>query len=118
MSSFRVTEETADGDVQVVAVAGYVDFDAAPELKRSIVRLMDAGHRDFIVDLTEAGFIDSTGIGVLVGALKRLREAGGSLVVVCPSEDMLKLFRVIGLEDVIPVYRGRENALGAFATAA
>jgi anti-sigma B factor antagonist len=118
MSSFRVSEETADGDVQVVAVAGYVDFDAAPELKRSIVRLMDAGRREFIVDLTDAGFIDSTGIGVLVGALKRLREAGGSLVVVCPSQDMLKLFQVIGLEDVVPVYRAREHALSALATSA
>ncbi len=118
MSSFSVTEETIDGGVQVVGVAGYVDFDAAPELKRAIVRLMDDGHRHFIVDLSQAGFIDSTGIGVLVGALKRLRDAGGSLVVVCPSEDMLKLFRVIGLEDVVPIYRSREHAIGAFATAA
>jgi anti-sigma B factor antagonist len=118
MDSFEVRDEIADGDIQVLRPAGYLDFDAAPHLKRSLVRRIDEGRRRFIVDLTDAGFIDSTAIGVLVGALKRLRESGGSLVVVCPSEEMLKLFQVIGLEDVIPIYRGREHAVDALASAA
>lgn len=118
MSSLTVTEEMVDGEVQLVAVAGYVDFDAAPELKRSIVALIEAGRRHLVVDLSEAGFIDSTGIGVLVGALKRLRDRDGSLAVVCPSDEMLNLFQMVGLEDVLPVYRVREHALSALAQAA
>ncbi len=118
MSSFRVTDEMVGDVVQLVRVQGYVDFDAAPELKRSIVGLIEEGRRNFVVDLSEAGFIDSTGIGVLVGALKRLQDLDGSLAVVCPSEDMLNLFRVVGLEDVVPVYRAREHALSALAQAA
>ena len=118
MSSFRIDEETVEGGIPVIEAQGYVDFDAAPQLKRAIVRHLDEGHRQVIVDLSSVGFIDSTGIGVLVGAVKRLGESGGSLGVVCPSDEMRGIFEVIGLDDVIPLHRSREHAVGALARAA
>jgi anti-sigma B factor antagonist len=118
VSSFRIDEDTVEGGIPVIEAHGYVDFDAAPRLKQAIVRRVDEGHSRLVVDLSSVGFIDSTGIGVLVGAMKRLGDSGGALVVVCPSEQMRSIFEVIGLDDVIPLHRSREHAVSALARAA
>jgi anti-sigma B factor antagonist len=118
MSSFHITDEAVDRGVHVIPVDGYVDFDAAPQLKRVIVRHIEEGGHQIVVDLSGAGFIDSTGIGVLVGALKRLRDVGGAMAVVCPDEDMRNIFEVVGLEDVIPLHPSRDDAVSAIARAA
>ncbi len=101
----------------MIRVGGYVDFDVAPQLKKCILRRIDDGERFLVVDLSDAGFIDSTAIGVLVGALKRLDEAGGSLAVVCTNENVRGIFEIVGLEAVIPLHRSVDDALAAFAPA-
>jgi anti-sigma B factor antagonist len=116
--SFSITTETVDDPVAAVAVSGYVDFDAAPALKHSLVDCIEAGRSQLVVDLAEAGFIDSTAIGVLVGALKRLQESGGSLVVVCTNENVQSIFELVGLDEVITLHRSRDDAISAFARAA
>jgi anti-sigma B factor antagonist len=118
MSSFGITTQTVDDEVAIVAVTGYVDFDAAPALKASLVGCIKAGSSHVVVDLAEAGFIDSTAIGVLVGALKRLQESGGSLVVVCANENVQSIFELVGLDEVISLHRSRDDAVSAFARAA
>jgi anti-sigma B factor antagonist len=107
MDCLEVNEEGIGGDVRILRVGGDVDFDAAPQLKRH-----------FIVDLSAVGFIDSTAIGVLVGALRRLDANGGSLLVVCDNEDIRGIFETVGLEHLIPLYRSREDAFAALARAA
>lgn len=118
MSVFTVTEPPGDAGVRVIAVQGYVDFDAAPAFKRFLVERIDEGGRHLVVDLSEAGFIDSTGIGVLVGALKRLQEHDGSLAVVCPDADMRSIFEIVGLENVIPLHAALSDAVDSLAQAA
>jgi len=118
MSAFSIAKETIDDEVSVVAVGGYLDFDAAPALKLSLVDCIKAGTGHLVVDLTETGFIDSTAIGVLVGALKRLEESGGSLVVVCTNENVQSIFELVGLDEVIGLHRSRDDAISAFARAA
>jgi anti-sigma B factor antagonist len=118
MSAFGITRQTIDDEVAVVAVTGYVDFDAGPALKESLVACIDAGSSHLVVDLAEAGFIDSTAIGILVGALKRLEESGGSLVVVCTNENVQSIFELVGLDEVINLHRSRDDAISAFARAA
>jgi anti-sigma B factor antagonist len=118
MSAFSIAKETIDDEVSVVAVTGYLDFDAAPALKHSLVDCIDAGTGHLVVDLTETGFIDSTAIGVLVGALKRLEESGGSLVVVCTNENVQSIFELVGLDEVISLHGSRDDAISAFARAA
>ena len=113
-----ITQQAVDDDVHVVAVTGYLDFDAAPRLKRCIVDCIEAGGRRLVVDLSDAGFIDSTGIGVLAGALKRLRECDGSLVVVCTHENVRSIFELVGLDDLIPLHQSRDDAISALARAA
>ena len=73
---FSLTEDQDAAGAHVIAVAGEVDIFTAPELKRAIAAAIDAGARRLVVDLTETRFLDSTALGVLIGAVKRLRPLG------------------------------------------
>jgi anti-sigma B factor antagonist len=112
-SIFSVHDEAVDDTTQVVAVAGEVDLYSAPELKEHILTAIDGGKRRIVVDLTDATFIDSTTLGVLVGARKRLREHDGTLAVVCPDDDKLGLFEMTGLDRVFSIHTDRTAALTA-----
>ncbi len=92
------------GDYTVVAVSGEVDIYSAPQLDAVLSELIAAGQVALVVDLTEVGFLDSTGLGVLVKALKRCREANGSVAVVTQGERVLRVFAITGLDAVIPVH--------------
>lgn len=96
-------DDHLDGDRAVLAVTGEVDVYTAPTLREHILTAINEGATTVVVDLSAVSFMDSTGLGVLVGALKRLRQAEGRLVVVCTSEPVLKIFAVTGLMDVFGV---------------
>src|SRR4051794_33766594 len=110
---FKIEAEDIDSTTHVVTVAGDVDLYSAPELKMHVLDAIDRGRSQIVVDLTDATFIDSTTLGVLVGARKRLRENDGTLAVVCPDEDKLGLFEMTGLDRVFSIYRDRAGALAA-----
>jgi anti-sigma B factor antagonist len=114
---FYIGEEEIDGGVHVIRVGGDLDFNAAPQLKESIVRRFDGGGSQLIIDLSDASFIDSTGIGVIAGGLERANEAGGSLAVVCDEPNVVRIFEVVGLDGLIPLHRSREDAVSSFARA-
>ena len=118
MSAYSITEEIVDDELAVISVTGYLDFDAAPRLKDSLVDRIEAGSTHLVVDLTEVGFIDSTAIGVLVGTLKTLEELSGSLVVVCTNENVRSIFELVGLDEIITLHRSRDDAISALARAA
>ncbi|HWE09224.1 MAG TPA: STAS domain-containing protein [Solirubrobacteraceae bacterium] len=113
-----MSDDLLGGDVRVLRVAGDVDFDVAPQFKRRISGLIEAGDRQLVVDLSAVEFIDSTAIGVLVGAIRRMRAAGGSLVVVCDNEDVQAIFEAVGLENVIPLHHSHQDAFAALAVTA
>lgn len=117
MKDFDLIEERLRG-VDVIAITGYVDFDVSPQLKRCIVSRIERGGRRLVIDLSDAGFIDSTAIGVLVGAQKRIRDHGGSLVVVCSDPLVRGLFETIGLDEVIDLRASRDDAVASFALTA
>src|SRR5690349_7672615 len=75
----------ADGS-HIVAVAGEIDLFTAPEFKQRTSRPIDEGVQRLIVDLTNTTFIDSSSLGVLIGAHRRLKQRNGSLVVVCDND--------------------------------
>lgn len=118
MGELEIRDEVTGEAVRILRVAGDVDFDGAPQLKRHIMSMIDAGDRQFIVDLSAVAFIDSTAIGVLVGVLKRLRLNGGSLLVVCDNDDIRGIFETIGLEHVIPLHHSDRDAFAALTHAA
>jgi anti-sigma B factor antagonist len=108
---FSVDDEEVDATTHVVTVAGEVDLYSAPELKMHVLDAIDSGKNHIIVDLTNTTFIDSTTLGVLVGARKRLREHNGVLAVVCPDPDKLGLFEMTGLDRVFSIHPDRAGAL-------
>ena len=111
--SFYVTDHPLDGQVGEVTVGGELDLHAAPEVKESLLRSIDAGARRLVVDLSDATFIDSTAIGVLVGARKRLDERGGSIHMACTNEHVLSVFEMAGLAEAFDVHQSREQALAS-----
>lgn len=99
------------GDYTVVQVVGEVDVYTASVLREKLADLIDADHTDLIVDLTGVGFLDSTGLGVLVGALKKVRGFGGRLVLVIDQEKVMKVFRITALTQVFTIHDSLEAAL-------
>src|SRR5215211_2748254 len=110
---FSISQDEIDPTTQVVSVAGEVDLYSAPELKMQILNAIEAGKNHIVVDLAQTTFIDSTTLGVLVGARKRLREQDGALAVVCPDNDKLALFEMTGLDRVFEIYDDRNAAVAA-----
>ena len=87
-----------------VSVAGEVDLATAPELKEALGDVVGSGARGVLVDLSNATFIDSTTLGVLMGAVKRLRPAGGELVIACHDANIRKIFEITLLDRVFKIY--------------
>ena len=115
--NFHIEDEAVDDATHVIELGGEVDLYTAPEFKQQLLEVIDAGGRDVIVDLTNTTFIDSTTLGVLVGGVKRLRPAGGSLALVCTDENITKIFEITGLDRVFPIHSSRDDALAAVTTA-
>ncbi len=99
--SLDVTER--DG-YSVLSVRGEVDVYTAPKFRERLIELVSDGKHRIIVDLEGVDFLDSTGLGVLVGALKRVRANGGELALVCTSPRIRKVFEVTGLTKVFSLY--------------
>jgi anti-sigma B factor antagonist len=112
--NFQIRDEEIDGETHVIELGGEVDLYTAPEFKERMVELIERGKKRIVVDLSEATFIDSTTLGVLVGGVKRLRPANGSLALVCTDQNITKIFEITGLDRVFPIHATREEALGSF----
>ena len=99
--------------IEVVTVEGEIDIYTAPRLRELLIELTSTGHYQLIVNLDKVGFLDSTGLGVLVGALKRVRPHDGWLDLVCTQERILKIFRITGLTKVFGIYQSVDQAIAA-----
>ena len=99
------------GERTVVEVGGEIDVYTAPKLRETLISLVDAGQYHLVVDLEKVDFLDSTGLGVLVGGLKRVRTHDGSLSLVCTRERLLKILRITGLTKVFDIHPDVESAL-------
>jgi anti-sigma B factor antagonist len=103
--------------VPVVAVSGEVDVYAAPTLREGLTDLLQEG-RSVVVDLTEVGFLDSTGLGALVAARTSASEHGAELPLVCTHQRILKLFTITGLDGVFKIYDSVDAAIEGLRAAA
>lgn len=99
------------GDDTVVWVVGEVDAYTAPRLREYLGQLVESGQNRLILDIDEVDFLDSTGLGVLVGALRRVRCHAGSLQLVCSQDRLLKLFRITGLIKVFTIHEALSAAV-------
>jgi anti-sigma B factor antagonist len=109
---FEITEESGRaGGAPVIKVKGEVDVATSPALRERLQDVHGPGIQ--IVDLHEVTFLDSTGLGVLVGALKRCRETGGSLRLVIGEPRILRIFEITGLTDVFSIFPSVDDAVEA-----
>jgi anti-sigma B factor antagonist len=97
---FSISDDT---DPPVLTVRGEVDLASAPKLAAAMTELMDRGHTHVAVDLGAVEFIDSSGLGVLVGSLRRLRDDGGDLVLRAASPPVTRILELTGLDGLLPV---------------
>jgi anti-sigma B factor antagonist len=115
MSEIESTDfdvETIDGGepVVVIAVHGQADLHPAPELRNAITAALDGGATGLVVDLSEATFIDSMTLGVLLGAVKRLRPSGGKVAIVCSDPHIRRIFEITLLDRVFSLHTDLEAA--------
>lgn len=105
-------DEREHGSWSVLDVRGEVDLYTAPTLKDRLNRLIEGGRHRIVLNLEEVGFMDSTGLGVLIGALKRCREQEGSLALAGPQDPVQKVLGITGLDRVFPIHGSVEDAAG------
>jgi anti-sigma B factor antagonist len=100
-------------DVTIVHVGGEIDVYTAPVLRERLDEHISEGRHHLVVDLEDVSFMDSTGLGVLVGRLKLVRVSNGTLQLVCSSERILKVFSITGLDKVFQIFASVDDALAA-----
>jgi len=106
---------TEQNGYAVVAVHGELDISNASVLREQLIELCELGHRHIVVDLESTTFLDSTGLGVLVGTLQRLRNQEGDLSLVCTRPRILKVFDLTGLAKVFTIHPSTVAAVTARA---
>jgi anti-sigma B factor antagonist len=94
---------TSRGEVMSVHVSGEVDIDAAADLRLVLHRAIATGFPDLVIDLRAVTFIDSTGLGVMVGALREARRPPGTVTLVVSNPRLLRVLRISGLDRVFAV---------------
>lgn len=97
----------------VLAVVGELDVATAPRLRQEGVRLATAAGARIALDLSGCGFLDSTGLGVIVGMLKRVRTHGGELVIVGAEAHVRKVFEITRIADIVALHDTLDEALAA-----
>jgi anti-sigma B factor antagonist len=112
---FEVVASPAPGvsEVTVLAVTGEIDVASAPRLRQEVVTLAGSGQVLLVVDLAGVDFLDSTGLGVLLGALKRVRAGGGELALCRAEPQVAKVFEITRLSDILPLHDSVAAAVAA-----
>jgi anti-sigma B factor antagonist len=99
--------------IEVIDVRGEIDIYTAPRLRELLIDLVSKNNYQLIVNMDKVEFLDSTGLGVLLGGLKRVRAHDGSLDLVCTQERILKIFRITGLTQVFGIHQTVNQAIAA-----
>ncbi len=101
---------------KVITVQGELDVYTSPKLKEAIAEAVEAQNTDLVIDLNDVRYIDSTGLGVLIGTLKKIRESGCRMLLVCNVSQILSVFSITGLSKILTIcdtINDAENALKA-----
>jgi anti-sigma B factor antagonist len=101
----------------VVAVTGELELGTAPRLRQQVVSLIGGGRSHLVIDLSGVDFVDSVGLGVVVGALKRARTHGGDVLITGAEPRVRALFEITRLDEIIGLYPDVAGALAAVGPA-
>ena len=102
---------STQSDRTIVTVSGEIDLATQGSLRAQLNELVVAGQVDLILDLTDVTFVDSTGLGALIGTRRRVHAFHGSLALVIPDESVMKVFTITGLEKVLAIHDTLDSAL-------
>ena len=114
IAPFNVEADTLEGGIWVFAVAGELDQATAPALREPLHQAVEDGASKVVIDMTSCGFIDSTGLGVIVEAWKALQARNGeaaAFAICCPEPEVRRLLQITGLDQAIAIRDTREEAI-------
>ena len=110
---FRTAERDVDDRTTIVAVDGEIHVSTAPEFSGVLATTIESGRVQLVLDLTGVTFIDSTGLSVLLNALRQVTHAGGRMAVVCSNPTVLRLFEITHLDTTFDLHADADAALAA-----
>ena len=110
----RFTLRKDTSGVVVVGVEGQLIVGNRQELKQKVLEALESGSRKFIIDFSKTGYIDSSGLGVLVSLSKKIREQGGELRLANLNDDLKTLFELTKLDTLFHIASSRPEALSSF----
>ena len=110
---FAIMAHAVDEERHVLAVRGDIDVSTAPRLKQAIEDSIDSGRTRLVIDLAETESLDSAALGVLIGALRRLRPSDGALALADINDNVAKTFEITGLDQIFTILPSRQAAVDA-----
>jgi anti-sigma B factor antagonist len=99
------------GGMNVFELTGSLDIATSPTVRAALVEASERGDHKLIVDLTKVDFLDSTGLGALIGAQRRAKEFDGDVRLVAKEGQILRLLRITGLMKIFAVYAVLDDAV-------
>ena len=109
----NVRQVNGKSAISVVDLNGEIDVYTSPKVKETISELIDKGHYALVINLENVRYIDSTGLGVLIGGLKRVREHSGTVHLVCTNPQIKKIFDITGLVKIFGIFDDEPGAMKA-----
>ena len=106
-----VVQVEEQGGWAVARVSGDLDLTTAPRLRERLVQIVVGGQPRVVLDLQAVDFVDSTGLGVIVGVLKRTRSQGGDLRLVSTRSGLRRILELTSLDQALPLAATVEEAL-------
>lgn len=107
-------ESRIEGSVAIIKWTGQLGVDNFPEFKEGIESLMSQGYSNLVLDMSAIPFIDSRGLGVISGFLRKAKTAQGEFVLAAPQEDVKPIFEITGLKKYATITRTLREALHVF----
>jgi anti-sigma B factor antagonist len=110
-TSLRIGARTEGNDIAILSLTGEVEVANASQVRDAALKLVSGGRKYLVVDLSGAEYMDSTGLGTLVGLHKRLRESGGQVLIAGALPRVRKIFDITGLTQVFRMHEDVSAAL-------
>lgn len=108
---FKLSCRPVEDGITVIDLRGEVDAFTAPQVKQEMINQIEGGSTKLAVNLADVKYLDSTGLGVLIGGLKRTRDKEGELVLICPNVRIMRIFEITGLSRIFEMFQTEQEAL-------
>jgi len=108
---FELSEDDADAGAHLVSLRGEIHVTTAPRLSEHLTDAIEGGKTAIVLDMSDVEFIDSTGLSVLLNALRLVGQRDGGLALVCTNPTVLRLFQITGLDNTFDIFDDRAKAI-------